>query len=116
LQREREFPDLKTQAWSRYALLVAEKRLDHLYDSALQVLRESPLQSNSFPVDGFRRHAAFALIADAQGMGEPAAESATKVLQFADLMHSRFRYHPDVGLVRPECDSLRKELHRLVQS
>jgi hypothetical protein len=44
LQREREFPYLKTQAWSCYALLVAEKRLDHLYDSALQVLRESPLK------------------------------------------------------------------------
>ena len=116
LQREREFPNLKTQAWSHYALLVAERRLDHLYDSALQVLRENPLQSRSFPVDGFRWNAAFALIADAQGLGDHAAEGAAKALQFAELTHSGFRYHPDVGLVGSEYDSLKKELRRLVQS
>src|SRR6478735_9407868 len=32
LQRERDFPNVKTQAWSRFALLVAERKLDHLYD------------------------------------------------------------------------------------
>jgi tetratricopeptide (TPR) repeat protein len=116
LQREREFPNLKTRAWSLYALLVAERRLDHLYDSAVQVLRENPLQSHSFPVDGFRWNAAFALIADAQGLGDHAAEGATKALQFAELMHSGYRYHPDVGLVGSDYDGLKKELRRLVQS
>jgi tetratricopeptide (TPR) repeat protein len=43
LQRERECPNVKTQAWSRYALLVAQKKLDHLYHDALRVLRENPL-------------------------------------------------------------------------
>lgn len=116
LQREREFPSVKTQAWSRYALLVAEKRLYHLYDSALHVLRENPLQSHSFPVDGFRWNAAFALIANDQGLGGHAAQSATKALQFAEMMHSGFRYHPDVGLVGSAYDTLKKELRRLVQS
>lgn len=116
LQREREFPNLKTQAWSRYALLVAERRLDHLYDSALQVLRENPLQSHSFPIDGFRWNAAFALIADAQGLGDHGGEGATKALQFAEMMHSGFRYHPDVGLVGSDYDSLKEELRRLVQA
>jgi len=116
LQREREFPNLKTRAWSRYALLVGERRLDHLYDSAVQVLRENPLQSHSFPVDGFLWNAAFALIADAQGLGDHATESATKALQFAELTHSGFRYHPAVGLVGSDYDSLRKELRRLVRS
>jgi hypothetical protein len=41
LQREREFPNVKTRAWSRYALLIAQKKLDHLYDDALRVLRET---------------------------------------------------------------------------
>ena len=67
LQREREFPNVKTNAWRRYAILVAEKKLDHLYDSALQVLRENPQSSLWFPVDGFLWNAAFALIADALG-------------------------------------------------
>ena len=32
LQREREFPNVKTNAWSRFTLLVAERKLDHRYD------------------------------------------------------------------------------------
>ena len=114
LQREREFPNLRTQAWSRYALLVAEKRLEHLYDSALQVLRENPLQSHWFPVDSFRWNAAFALIADAQGLRDHAAQSATKALKFANQTHSGFSHHPDVGLVGSDYDSLKKELGRIV--
>jgi len=116
LQRERDFPNVKTQAWSRFALLVAEKKLDHLYDKAMQVLQENPLRSHSFPVDVFRWHAAFALIADARGLRDYAAESAAKALEFADLTHSGFRYHPDVGLVGSNYDSLKKELRRLVKT
>ena len=82
MQREREFPNLKTEAWSRYALLVAEEKLEQLYDDALQVLRENTLQSHSFPIDGFRWNSAFALIADAQGLDDYAAEAAAKALRF----------------------------------
>jgi len=52
---------------------VAERKLDPLYDKALQVLEENPLRSLLFPVDAFRWHAAFALIADAQGLRGDAA-------------------------------------------
>lgn len=116
LQREREFPSVKTQAWSRYALFVAQERLDHLYDDALQVLRENTRQSHSFPVDGFRWNAACALIADAQGLRQDAAECAAKALQFAEMPHSGFRYHPDVGLVGSQYDRLKDKLRRFVRS
>jgi len=116
VQRERDFPNLKTQAWSRYALAVAEKKLAHLYDNALQVLRENPLQSHSFPVDGFRLNAACALIAYAKGFRKDAAECATRALQFADMAKSGFRYHPDVGLVGKEEDNLKDELQRLANA
>lgn len=114
LQREREFPNLKTQAWSRYAILVAQKKLDHLYDNALQVLRENPLSSGSFPVDGFLWNAAFALIADAKEQRKHAAETASKALEFAARTNSGFRYHHDVGLVRARYEELKQELHRLI--
>jgi tetratricopeptide (TPR) repeat protein len=114
LQRERDFPNVKTEAWSRFALLVGVKKLDHLYDRALQVLWENPLRSHSFPVDVFRWHASFALIADAQGLRDYAAESAAKALEFADATHSGFRYHPDVGLVGSNYEGLKKELRRLI--
>ena len=116
LQREREFPNVKTQAWSRYTLLVAQRRLDHLYDSALRVLGENPLSSLSFPVDGFLWNAAFALMADAQGQRKHAAETAAKALEFAALTHSGFRYHRDVGLVGARYDELKHELLRLSEA
>lgn len=116
LQRERDFPNVKTQAWSRFALLVAEKKLAHLYYKAMQVLQENQLHTHSFPIDVFRWHAAFALIADARGLRDQGAESAAKALEFADLTHSGFRYHPDVGLVGSNYDSLKTELHRLVKA
>ena len=115
LQRERRFPNLKTRAWSRYALLVAQRRLDRLYDSALQVLKENPLSSLSFPVDGFLWNAAFALIADAFRQPKHAAETAAKALEFAALTHSGFRYHRDVGLVGTRYDDLKHELRRLIR-
>ena len=116
LQREREFPNLKTEAWSRYALLVAQKRLDRRYDEALRVLRENPLSSVSFPVDGFLWHAAFALMADAQGQRKHATETAARALQFAAMVRSGFRYHRDVGLVGARYDELQNELRQLIRN
>lgn len=116
LQREREFPNPKTQAWSRFALLVAENRLDRLYDDALQILKENPLKSYSFPVDVFRWNAACALIADAQGLHKDAAECASSALKFAELTNSGFRYHRSVGLVESQYDDLKDKLRRLAES
>jgi tetratricopeptide (TPR) repeat protein len=116
LQRERDFPNVKTQAWSRFALLVAERKLNHLYDKALQVLQENPLSSLSFPVDGFLWNAAFALIADAKGQGKHAAEAAARALEFAGMGHSGSRYHTDVGLVGAQYNELKDELIRLIRS
>ena len=116
LQRERDFPNVKTQAWSRFAILVAERKLEHFYDKALQVLKENPVSSLSFPVDGFLWNAAFALIADATGQRKHAMETATKALEFSGLNHSGFRYHPDTGLVGANYDQLKNELRRLAQT
>jgi len=113
LQREREFPNLKTNAWSRFALLVAERKLDHHYDMALQVLEENPLRSQLFPVNGFLWHAVFALITDAQGLRDYAAKSAAKALEFADITDSGFRYHPGVGLVGQHYGDLKTKLRQI---
>lgn len=116
LQRERDFPNVRTQAWSRFALLVAERKLEHLYDKALLVLKENPVSSLSFPVDGFLWNAAFALIANATGQRKHAVETAAKALEFSGLTHSGFRFHPDVGLVGPRYDELKHQLRRLARS
>ena len=116
LQRERDFPNVKTQAWSRFTLLVAERKLGHLYDRALRVLQENPVSSLSFPVDGFLWNAAFALIAHATRQRKHAAETAAKALDFAALTHSGFRYHASVGLVGAQYDELKHQLGRLARN
>jgi tetratricopeptide (TPR) repeat protein len=113
LGREREFPNLKTQAWSCYALLVATDGLKQLYDDALKVLEEHKPNATSFPVDGFLWNSAHALIADAKGKRRVAQEYSTRAMQFAELTHSGFRYHPNVGLVGAQHEKLKATLHRL---
>lgn len=110
LRREREFSNLKTQAWSRFALLVATERLKQLYDDALRVLEEHKPDASSFPVDGFLWNAAKALIADGQGQRRLAQEYSTKALHFAELTRSGFRYHPDLGLVGTQHEKLKATL------
>jgi hypothetical protein len=113
LGREREFPNLKTQAWSCYALLVATDGLKQLYDDALKVLEEHKPNATSFPLDGFLWNSAHALIADAKGKRRVAQEYSTRAMQFAELTHSGFRYHPNVGLVGAQHEKLKATLHRL---
>lgn len=113
LDRERDFPNLKTAAWSRYALLVAEKKLDHLYDDALEVLKKNSHQPHAFPLDAFHWNAACALIADGRGLRDDAAKCANQALQFAELADSGMRYHPKLGLVGSQYDDLKAKLRRL---
>jgi len=53
LQREREFPNLQTQALSRYALLVATEHLRDLYGDALKALGEHKPATTAFPSANF---------------------------------------------------------------
>lgn len=115
LERERDFPNLKTEAWSRYALLVGENKLDHLYDDALEVLKKNSVQPQAFPLDGFHWNAACALIADGRGLRDDAAKCAYQALKFAELTHSGFRYHPKLGLVGPQYNDLKAKLRRIAE-
>jgi hypothetical protein len=99
LSREREFPNLKTDAWSEFAIFVATMNLKSQFSKALEVLSEN-LSILLFPVEKFKWHAASALILAAQGERKPASQHATKALETAQARHSGFRYHPTVGLVR----------------
>jgi hypothetical protein len=110
LGREREFPNLKTQAWNRYTLLVATGGFKQLYDDALKVLEEHKPDATSLPVDGFLCNAANTLIAYGQGQRTIAREYSTKALHFAELTRSGFRYHLDVGPVGTQHEKLKATL------
>ena len=115
LGREREFPNLKTHAWSRFALLVATERLEQLYDDALKVLEEHKPDAAFFPADGFLWNAANALIADGRGQRTIAREYSTKALQFAEMTVSGFRNHPDVGLVGNRHEKIKAMLRHIAR-
>jgi hypothetical protein len=106
--REREFPNLKTGAWSEFSLLVATQNLQSHFQEALQVLEDYRSQI-MFPVERFKWYAAYALIMEAQGDRATAKDQATRALEAAKA-HSGFRYHPKVGLVESKYETLRDVL------
>jgi len=114
LKREREFPNLKTVAWSEFAMLVARQNLREHFEEAIDVL-EDHASALTFPVDRFKWHAAYALIKGAEEDFEAAKREAAKALEAAEANHSGFRYHPDVGLVGPKQGSTRSRLIELAR-
>jgi tetratricopeptide (TPR) repeat protein len=109
LDREKEFPNLKTCAWSQFALLVGERNLTKHFQKALNVLAEHET-SAMFPVDRFEWHAANALIKAALGDRKAAKNHAIDALAAAEASHSGFRYHPNVGLVAKKYKTLQDKL------
>lgn len=109
LAREKEFPNLKTCAWSQFALLVAEQNLTGHFQKALNVLTENH-SSAMFPIERFEWHAANALIKAALGNRQAAKEHAIDALAAAKASHSGFRYHPNVGLVAEKYKTLQDRL------
>jgi tetratricopeptide (TPR) repeat protein len=109
LARERQFPNLKTSAWSKFAMLVATESLKSHFQEALEVLKANQTEL-MFPVDMFEWHAANALIMAAQGDREAAKDHAIRALDVAKANHSGFRYHPTVGLVGSNYETPRDRL------
>jgi tetratricopeptide (TPR) repeat protein len=113
LSREAVFPNLQTQAYIELPYIVATRGVREQYERVLELLcrHESRLM---FPVDHFRWHTAHALITAATG-GEAGAvrTHAERALEAASRDHSGFRYHPSVGLVTPQYESVVKKLEAL---
>lgn len=105
LAREAEFPNLQTQAYLDLPYLIATRGVRERYDQALQLL-EAYMARLRFPVDLFRWNAARALIAADENDLSAAKEHARRALEAAAREHSGFRYHPSVGLVTEEYDSV----------
>ena len=115
LERERVFPNMKTQAWSGFALLVAAQNLKSHFSQAIQVLNENKAYQ-TFPIDKFKWHAAYALMLAASGDSQRAKQFAAVALEMARANHSGFRYHPTVGLVGSQYDSLKDRLLALASA
>ena len=115
LKHEREFPNVKTQAWSEYALLIAVNSRAAEYEEALRVLAENK-SDFLFPAETFCWHGANALIRAAQGRQRSAKEHAIEALKAARMTHSGLRYHPRIGLVGPGFERIKNKLIQISRS
>lgn len=102
---KREFPNVKTQAWSRYALLVAERNLDHFYDERREKTSRKPVTLAFPPRRWFSLERCMCSYRRGQGLHKDVVQCATAALRFAELANSGFRCHPDVGLVENQIAS-----------
>lgn len=109
LAREAVFPSVQTQARLDLPYLIATHGIRMQYDRALQLLQihETPLM---FPVDRFRWHAARALIAGDSQSPSVARLHAGRALEAVACEHSGFHYHPSIGLVSEQYDSVIRKL------
>ena len=109
LSREEVFPNFQTDAYLALPYLVATRCIRKQYRRALELLEahESRLM---FPVDRFRWHAARALIAADSKEPDLARLHAGQALEAAGCEHSGFSYHPSVGLVKKQYESVVRKL------
>lgn len=109
LERESAFPNLKTDAYILYPLLIVENKITNLYQSANEVLDEHQ-ERLMFPVDHFRWHAAKAIISAESGNSEQAANHVGQAFDAAKIKKSGFRFHQNLGLVGKEYKGVVNEL------
>jgi tetratricopeptide (TPR) repeat protein len=112
LAREREFPNVRTNAWLDFGWLVIDRGLRELYDEALEVLTEFE-DTMPFPVQRYQFHAIRALVAAERGALADAREEAKQALAAGRATHSGFRYHPTLGLVRDTDSDIHSRLKAL---
>jgi tetratricopeptide (TPR) repeat protein len=117
LEAERDFPNVRTQAWLDFGWFVLEKQLADFYDEASQVLQEFRDEAGlKFPAIEYRYSAIQALLAAAHGEKAMAREFAKQALAEAAKDNSGLRYHPKVGLVGTERGTFENRLRTLAGS
>lgn len=115
LAREAKFPNLQTLTYLDLPYLIATRGIREKYDDAINLLEKHKARLASptaFPVDHFRWHAAYALIASEANDAAGAKVHAQSALEAAALDHSGFRYHPTVGLVTKQHDEVIQKLKK----
>ena len=109
IAREQEFPGIRTHAWLDLPFEIATRGLRARYDRAFELL-EAFKPRLMWPRDGFRWHAAAALMQRDRGALELAQAHAREALAEAGRDDSGFAHHPDLGLVGDDYAGLRGEL------
>jgi tetratricopeptide (TPR) repeat protein len=117
LQTERDFPNVRTNAWLDFGWLVVERQLTDFYDEVSRVLQEFREEDGlKFPAIEYRYATIQALLADARSEKAQARKFAKQALAEAAKDHSGLRYHSTVGLVGSEQATFASRLRTLAGS
>jgi tetratricopeptide (TPR) repeat protein len=115
LQAERDFPNVRTNAWLDFGMFVVERELTDLYDEALSVLKEFRVNLGlSFPAFEYRFWAIQAVIAGSKREMDSAGRFALLAFAEAEKVHSGLRYHAKLGLVSSQPEWLERKLRAIV--
>lgn len=112
LQAEREFRNVKTNAWLDFGWLIACNAMVDKYDEALAILKEF-MGSLIFPVERFKYFAILAIISNHYSDEVAARDFAKKSLEAVSMKDSGFRYHREVGLVKNADENIIKLLEKI---
>jgi tetratricopeptide (TPR) repeat protein len=116
LQTEREFPRVQTRAFIEFGKLVVENNLTKFFDEALAELEKLDSGGIQFPVDVYEVFGVRAIIAAQKGESKKAKEFAKVALEAAAKVHSGFRYHSTLGLVRNKTTPFFKSVEGIAKS
>jgi len=113
LAREEAAPLFRTWAFHELPVLIATERVSARYERAIQVLMKHK-KWLTFPAQLYQWHGALALILLEQGRTVEAEKEAKQALEAANMTHSGFHYHPNLGLVGDSSDCFGNRLRKIV--
>jgi len=106
---ERETRGIQTDAYLRFAWLVATRNIHDSRDDALRYLDEFGSRP-AFPVQRFVHFAARALLSLSNDRPQEAAADAQRALFAARELRSGFRHHQSLGLVGDRYEDVQRRL------
>jgi len=112
LAREDAVPNFRTWAFHELPVLIATERMSAHYDRAIQVLMKGK-DWPTFPIQHYQWHGALALILHEQGQTLEAENEAKQALAAANMTHSGFQHHPNLGLVGDTADEFGNRLRQI---
>lgn len=105
LETERQFPQVKTQAYLDYSEQVVKQRLLDRYAVVGSLLKERA-EMLMFPIEKYKAYSILSIIASFQGNEELAHQYAELAEKYATAQVSGFRYHQSLGIVERRDDEL----------
>lgn len=113
-QAERDFPNVKTNAYLDFGIFIIINELKELYSDADKILDEFTTD-HLFAIHKYQYNTIKAVINYEKGEIAKAQTYAQHAFHAAVQTHSGLRYHPSVGIVKKQDALLERKLHKILK-